>query len=729
MNVLEIEVNGGFLDLTERTFRLELVNSMFVNDVFQGDYSFPYSVSATQNNTNLLKQVNYIEKSDKIVEYTCTLYLHGLPRFTGKLKVTRSTINTIWFTIHTGIRALNNIDKKIKEIDLGPDILLGNTQAELLANAKAATQNGDWKQYPYVFVPFNAPNFFNGLNPDYLGVVNRVNSTTGNLLANDFLTVNNKYLFVPWIFLFYFLDRIFKAERLVPSGSFWNDPEYSKILLFNNKSIDTRSEKRNLLLIGRNFKSYNTDNEKIEFDLGINCFDSQGNYDFTNQEYTITEAGTYSIKYRLECYPQRAGITPSFFKIDGGSFVFVFDNIEYNTLRQSATRFSNKSDWVILNLEFKIVAGSGHIGKTFYLKYNRPTSFNQGGSYIDMKGGYNETSLQHTWMQVNRLDELAVAPQKLIKFSNHIDDTTVGELLSEIKKWGVNFDFDFTNGKVNMDIADNLLRHGDEIDLNGKAEAIYEVDFQNKGKGHTISYEFSDEDKAKLKLKPELFAGEWNDYGYFPSVSKEGEWIIDKATNEIYIAKRDAVYGYWWENSGHNYADYLIGNGENKISLKIVPMLMCWADNEGGTANQNKALMPYYSGIGSSTLFGLGDNDFKMRLIFWRGLNNNGAAATQRGGNYVLASTGNQGANLQIYGQRSFRFDSTNFILNNCKNFLAVVNNSEVAEITITMSASDVHRVSGFKKMLVNNDLWLVKSISLFVSKTISTAKAYLYKI
>ena len=73
--MIEVEINNSFLDLGESTIRLEKNNASFITELFQGDYSFPFIIPATENNLRILGFVNTIELINRTIQLDGHLWL------------------------------------------------------------------------------------------------------------------------------------------------------------------------------------------------------------------------------------------------------------------------------------------------------------------------------------------------------------------------------------------------------------------------------------------------------------------------------------------------------------------------------------------------------------------------------------------------------------------------------------------------------------------------------
>jgi len=720
-----IEINGEFLDLNAAAVRLEKVNPFFIQDVYQGDFSFPFELPATEKNIRILKHVNSAEIINRVTEYTAWLYLNGAPHSKTKLTINKATSRSISAILNGGIKTLSTAELKLSEIDLGEDVNLGATPTEIAAIAKTATETGDWQQYPFVFVPFHAPNFYGDTNPDFNGVVNRVNPTNGNIYTNDPLSSLNTYTLAPWLFLFYILQRIFKAENLNPSGSFWRDAEFNKLLLVNNRALDIRPRDKATLVRTVNEQLFNSVFQIVEFDLdGIGTYDNIEGWDNTIDEYIIKTTGEHCVTVSLIINGFNGDWNIRDNKILGGIFFLLFDGsiITSGGGIAVSAKAHHKDKAYTVTMTHTFTAVGGDIGKTITVMFD-----NTGISGTPYAKVYEGSTFNVTIDANNQRP----APSSILSYKNFVPDITVGELLVEVKKMGVMFDIDFNKSSVTLETVTTLLKEASVNDYTAKFAPDVLLNFEDKGKGILISYDYENNENVFDTIDANKYIGEYLNTSDLPTPNREGDIAIITLTNEIYFTALDpTTLVFTWEKKGHYAPKYKIGKGESALQCKLAPVLMTFSENEGGTADQNKALMPYYPGQGSSDLFGLGINPCDLRFAFWRGLNNNGHATTPQGGLYVLASTGTLGKNFQTVGDYETALDKNTCIIRvNTEKLYLAINEGVVVEGDWYPDALDVYHMRSFMKMIINNDLYLTKNMSVAIGQRGTKAKAILLKL
>jgi hypothetical protein len=718
-SIIDIEVNGELIDLSESSIRLEKVNHLFVTEVYQGDYSFPFECPATEKNLRIFGFANLIDISNRIIDYEAYIRIYGIPQGKSKLKVSRGRKRGLTIVLSSGIKALKNSDKKIAELNLFPDYVLGNTQAAVMSKAKFISQQGNWSTYGFTFVPFKQTDFYNGTNPTFCGVVNRVDSTTGNISANS-LTSGNAYTIVPWFFLFYILDKIFKAESLTPSGTFWDNDELKKILLYNNYALDGNPVDTNTKVISTANQSFNAAFQVVQFLKGpTGSFDNIGGWNNSTFNYVIIKAGVFYIDIELQT--EIVNLVSYMGPYFSPTFWLVYNGVDV----ASFSFYGPPGTIQTKNLSFTLNATVGDIGKQLHLRFHLPVGATP----------YPSTVIKVLPNSFFAVTEDTLAPINLfdtrVVFKNHAPDITVSELLAEVKKLGVSIDIDFQNGKIAMEMVDQIVNSEQIKDWSKYASNDYSLSFENKGKGVTIGYEFKDEEKSEIVIDPAKFKGEYFTFEDLPNPSKQGNYAIVTLTNKVYQVVKVGSSSYnTWQEIGNNYAPYVYGAGESVLKCRLAPMLMCVSTNESGSTDENTALMPEYIGIGSSALFGLGVNPYSLKIVFYRGINQMGPSVVQKGGIYSLASSTIHGINKNVVGEYGFRLDNTTGIIRKlCERFYIAMTNAEEVERDLSLDAKEIISVKSTSKINIDFNVFLIKNLTTSITKNVARVKGVFLKL
>lgn len=716
--IIDIEVNGGLLDIENTSIRIEKINSFFTTEFYQGDYSFPFNLTATPNNLKLLGYANSVDLSERPESYSATVYYYGLPELKCKLKVTGATRRSISVVLNGGIKALNSADKKVSSV-MPADFVIGNNPIDVKNLATLASKQGNWQTYGFTFVPFYQPNFYDGKNTAFNGVVNRVDSTNGDILLNSIVTTNNKYTLVPWLYVHFILKAIFDYESLTPEGSWWNDSELGKLLLTNNRCLDVRPTSYNTFLQRTTIQAFTADGQKLDFDLGpANTFDNTYGWDEAAKEYEIKQAGLINFNIALFAEVKSSATIPPPI-LNGGKFDVYYDGAIIKSIIITGAGFAEVQSVQKYITGFTINATGADIGKRIYIEYDHVSG--QSATYVEVSNCYFDAAYD--------ANNQPATTTQMIKWAEHLPDWTVAEFLSKLKTLGANFDFDFTNSAVKIDIASGLLDLYDAIDLSENCELEFELNTELIGAGTTIEFANGNENNVS-EYDAGKFIGEWNDPSDLPSPTKEGDVYINGLTNELLEVVKGSGGLNEWQVKGYYTPNYKIGRGENTLSSSLAPVYMCLANNENGSGAENSALMPYFSAKGSSSLFGTGIDAVEPKLVFYRGINESGPVKVPRGGVYPYAGTGLLGINKNTVGKYCFRLDKAESILRMAnERLLTADTENPVLEQNMAITPILFRKLKSYSKVIIRHNVFIIKSISNEFNRKTARAKAYLLKL
>lgn len=720
--MIGIEINQQFLDLGDESIRLEKVNSSFISELFQGDFSFPFTVSNTENNLKLLGFSNIIEIVNRKIEIDCYLWLFNVPYTKSKIVVSAATKKTIRINLTGGIKAMKIADKSLKDLNYGPDYILGPNLSLMLNTVKAISQETDYTQYGFTFVPHENPDFYGSNNSDFCGVINRQNSVTGDFLFNNTF-IGNRYALVPWLYLFFILTKIFEDEGLTPSGDFWTDPEMQKLLVYNNYALDKPNEDDNCYVIANTTYAYNTTTRLKLFKGPPTTFDLANGWSNSAFEYTILQAGDIVVdvvvfaEVDLRNTFYFGQYIPHFnLYIDG-----VFTGEQLNFPSQGVGQFSR-------SISYQFTALVGDIGKKIYLNNIVDPV------YLPLTGLIFNV-LPASYMLVTNSSEQLNIFDKKVTYKNHVKDISVSEFLSEFKTIGVHIDFDYNNASVKLNYDKNYINSNTAKDWTDKAINEFELNFEDKNKGFKVNYNFGSSDKqVEANFKKYLlsnFKGTFPTYKNIPYPTVQGSIIAVENSNQLYITSPSGTgTGYVWTYFSDNYYSLILGNGEKENFSKIAPMFMNFAENEGGTASQNKCLIPSSKQSGSSQMFGMGESDYDLRFVFLRGINQSNSLVTPEGGVYIYAGTSIYGINGDYVGNYDFNLNSEKGIIPQfVLKFLEALTNSELIEQEVRLNELDILNINVKDKIAIDGIYYIIKNVSIPISKQLKNCLAKLLKL
>lgn len=109
-------------------------------------------------------------------------------------------------------------------------------------NHMDAVAAGSYPDYDYAFFPLNNPSFYGDAKPEYLGYVNYHNGTQFNANQSGGVSgIGFVSPVTPFPYLLSVLKYIMEENNLKMTGSFVEDSEIKKVVIYNNYSIDRRA--------------------------------------------------------------------------------------------------------------------------------------------------------------------------------------------------------------------------------------------------------------------------------------------------------------------------------------------------------------------------------------------------------------------------------------------------------------------------------------------------------
>ncbi|RYD78050.1 MAG: hypothetical protein EOP53_11900 [Sphingobacteriales bacterium] len=242
--MISIEINDEILDLTPGTsIRFELVSPLFNINYITAAYTFPFTLPLTPRNKRILGFPHIINnKSSLTKKHTVRIKVldHA---FDGILVVNRTGKRDISVSYYSQEKSFASVieKKKLGEMSLGGVRHFGATTMDIVNHAKATT-TGTIKDYDYVFFPYQNPDFYGDLNPDFDGIVNKWDFVNNTFYSNatSYFTQPNHYNLSPCIYAFYLLRQCFEEHGITVKGSIFTDEELMQLVIYNNYALDKK---------------------------------------------------------------------------------------------------------------------------------------------------------------------------------------------------------------------------------------------------------------------------------------------------------------------------------------------------------------------------------------------------------------------------------------------------------------------------------------------------------
>ncbi len=731
--MIRIVLNGIDLDTSETSLRWESVNSLFEDNALQSDYSFPFILKYSDNNMRALGFSNKADVPTDSVVFPVLLYIDS-KSIKSQLIINGTGKNGFNVNIAGGINGLLNSEKKLNELNYMPETN-GIIDLGVSFGNMAIYQEVDWK-LSIAFPPHYNPNFYGASNPDFNGIINKMDATVGNFLTN---TTINEYAFVPFLYIHYILKTIADENGLSVSGTYWNDPELASALLYNNYALDKAEDQGAIVKTGYDrtwtwssvwnivtgvlLVSHSPDSSVIiQFsDFYSGCSNIEGNFHNSDFKYYIPSSGDYAAKFPVRIntsagYPRSAQIQ-IIYKYAGVETIIGYE--DYISTTVGGIRSFN-----VLG-----VIESASAGGEIYAKLKNTTGDVFAPNTV---GTYYGPNLQIEWtvkydgqITIYRYDTSFNIMDQYVNLKNHLPDLTVPDFLKAVKNYAqceISIDWDEHNMQINL--AEKIISDKPAVDLTELADPNFEQIFDEKNKGYILTYDFGSNDELiQNNFKPydkKQLLGEFINQSVTGTIPT-GSFIIAKDKNKVMQWDGTA-----WIEYSDNYYPITVGKGMRERKIELAPMLMTDTQvNYSATSDTQDVIciMPTIKEIGSSILFDLGINPPSLRMVFMRGKITPGTF----GGNYIYASSTNYDINGNKCGNYTLKMEGEDGWYKRFleKIFLAI-DNSAVFEYLIILPVSYL-KYKG--KVQIKNVNYLVKNISMSIGSTIKQSVVKLLKL
>lgn len=735
--MIGIQVNGQFLVIDKSSsIRIEKNYPALFQGLFQGDFTFPFTISA-EDNYQTLGFANIPSASNKVITFDCYIYLFGLPYQPAILRITKTTRIKFQINLVSGIKILKTAPKLLSEINLGDKTYLGKYPDEIASKATIISQDLDYTHFGFTFVPHINEGFYGDANPDFKGVLNMVNPNTGDIYYNT-VGGGNKYSLVPFFYLHFILKKIFDEEGLTIKGSFWTNSEMKKLLVYNNKSLDSLNEIGGSKIILTTNQNYNQSyfngfslttqylaRTKVPIIKGpSNTYDEPLAFNNTTHEYEILQEGLYTFTIEADVKINIVNIRLGIFVNDkwiGG--------IDENS--GLSTTLTHNIFSVTYNAAIADIGKKAYLGvQRTYFPYTGDPILSTTWTFITINNGATVTVNQSNSTNINLFSRY-VYPNK------HMNNLTVESLLLAIKQLGIELTFNTTENSVSLDFITDKINSTTTEDWTSKAVNDFETNLDNYNKGYLVKYGFPENDSLTIdNFKAIDINNNIEDFMTFsdlPPISSAGQTAFVKNLNQYFISVYDqyASPQYFWKKFTDYYFTKKYAKGEQEINLSFSPMLMGMGKNlePGSNSTLETALMPASNSLGSSDMFGIGANDFSLQFCFLRGQNIIGGTPNDKGGNYIYASSTKYGLNGHVVGDFDFTLHLDSGFFKRFIDYIYELSaNGEETEMDFRLNAADILKLSEYFKVSVDGITYLLKTITVMAGQTLKLSRAKMIK-
>lgn len=690
--MLKLTISGRQVDT--RGIRLSLnLNSSFPFDPtstrIEGSYAFSLKLPATQNNKEIFSYPHRIEKQgDLSAEFEGELSFNGRVWFRVLVSVTGAGDQTLSCNVKIGSGYYGSLikDLTLKDIDWDP-VSLGTTTQDVIDHADDIVE----KSYPdadYTFPMIYCPRFYEDeegeerqVAPLYNDFINEYSHGFG-FQANyyDNTGIYNKYTLVPMPYLLAVLKRCFTYFDYKASGSFFLDTEISKLIVYNNYSLD-EIIKRYYVRAQVTASQYFTPSGGVLFgdDSTGDNEDEDGCFDVATGEYTIQEEGLHRVYCELTMrHLTAAAGDEGFYHLrvffDGAQVEVTLDSV-FNT------------DPFTVTVEHSAYYSAAQVGKKFTIQVLFQNEFEPNP----------EGSVTAGYLTVNNISKSSVnIYKKEIDLANHLPEITIANFLKSCEKLGAVFGFDHRKKQVEVSMVTDILQQLIKQEYSSTAvKSTRQVGF-GEFTGFTLKYDWSSKDEYTQEnfndYVSDNYIGAYDTYDDLPVPDGSNKVALISSLNQLYIYLPDDEGTLSWQFMSDNFYDKLIGDGYTEILYDFTPLTMYL-----GTSDY---VYPKISQRGSSPAFGVGVNEFDFHLLIYHGLQPN----------YPLASSTKYDYQGNAIGSLELTLASIH------SNFLQVyyqwlLTRARPFDIEVYLSATQLKDIDLLEKVRIFNANFLMKSL------------------
>ncbi len=691
------------------TLSLERNNPLFATELLPGDWSLPFTVPDCPTNDiifNLPKDIANIYPFE--ADYNAQLYIGDKLYSNGRINVTRTEKGRYNLVFGNEISRLKSAieGKKLNEFDYGGVRTFGTTSDDIIAHAKD-TVLADPLVYDYVFPTIYNDTFYGEAqvnNPYYLLMLNVYNAAGAAFKKNVIVTTEsaaNKYALAPQPYLQYIIKRIFAAAGFLLAGDFMNDSEMKKLLVYSNYAIDKKTavthHSKAILSTG-----YTDDSGLVIFDNDSTGGGTDLDNDYNNAtgEYTIPEAGYYTIKAVID-------LTQILPRVND----LATDRIDYTiTLKkngstvETAAFFSFWDTPYTINKTFSGYFTAPDIGAVLTIEFSVTITPLFGGTTpFTVNILPNTTYVDFTVLSQSELNKF----NNDINVANHVPDMLATDFLISI--FGtllIKMKPDAATNTINLNYADKAVKATSHNDLT-KIARPYPTIEKVKPTGNTYNFTFPSSDKYTA-----------NNF-----IAQTGKEVLTdaltlqslpaaKPNSIIHILNSNRIYAsvyntgtllYEWVYVTDNYFPLKKGDGTVEVKPNLSPLIMAVE-----SVLSVLELVPAIGEPGTSLFFANGlQPEKEIRLMFYRGMQPNAAAD-----NYPLATTTMYDYAGNIIGTVNLQWDGDNGLYNTFhKAFFEFFTKARLVTHTIDFTPDYFTDIDMFEKQLIDRQLYFINRI------------------
>jgi hypothetical protein len=668
------------LDTSNVKVQMNLLNAALQDGFITGSYSQDVMLPFSPVNDRFFQSAKFVQTRKKIRMFEDIQFIFkGMPKLKGFLILKKITQNGYQcsFSVNGFLQSIFEIN--LRDIDYGADIVMGSTTDEVRAFAKATT-TAAYPATPCVFMPLKNENFYGDANTNYGGMINDWSRSQQSFAKNNNDVFFNRFAMVPFFYFHFILNKIFDHIGYRVKGSFYNHPEFRKLIVYNNHALDEMRE--------AGYFRASTVNQVFDSEFNTLAVDLLPEEDEDNR-FISTPSGRYSTEEGKN-YTIKA--------------TFYIDRDTSGSI--TVSMLQNGSNLALHT--FESITASGNV-------FLEATAVGTAGGDLSLWITCQPAAKPFTYTAVMEVfqDETVNQFSTTITPSNHVPNITLNDFFKAITTLNVKFNFDFQQKVVEMNFCEDVFK-GPAIEMGSKMLKGFEIEFPEH-QGFKFDFDFKDDALiSDLSLQDvEIDMVVTHRSALPPAAENKGKIALVLADNRTYTAGAKRLNQ--WAPTTHHHPQPEFGKGANQIKPLWAPMMM-WSEDD--------VLYPWIRQQGTSRAFGI-ENEFPFRLMFYRGLQSTTL------GNYPLATSFNYAGNGTRIGNISLKWSGEDgLIALFWQKWIKFIMNTEMLTQDMDLNVVDVGDANFDQKHRLHENEFLLKSLKiLYNSQSLEIARAEYLKI
>jgi len=601
-----------------------------------------FNVPANPLNDSILNFSRFIEVSNKIKVYENVIIFFGVVSQKGKmiLKTTSNDSFKVSFTFN--ILPIGYRDKMLNNLSYANySIGIDGDTATIIANAEAHSQ----MSYPatdFVFPPIYNPDFYdNDINSRFDDYANRYRAGfVTNFESAGY--IYNKNALIPNFYLLSILETVLQNGNLQSQGTFFNDANIKKLLVFNNFALDYISFDEYAVKASTSVgvEIYESNPTNDFFPLAFtNKIDNDNRFNIVTSDYDVAVPGFY--KFTLDFFLKIEEPYPQYLSM--GLFVAILkDNVVISTLFDDF--YPSDYDWHEYISEFSLYIDD--ITSVYTLEIypfhiaGASESFPAPCYYKDAIYTINPAS--HNNVNTFSGD---------ITTSNHVPKISVSEFINNlVRMFSLAVFFDNNGEYVSFDKFEDIIVSDNYLDLT-EYYVLDSEEIELNSDTYAIKMELAGNANSQSVDNYTLLGSIFSSNVPAPTDTNQLYYVID-ANKFILSYFNDVYFTYHWMT----YRDDFENINENVIDAKNVDIKISTLPNLNIKSTPqasygNNARLHSDAKITSLAL-GTGINPFSFQLFNYHGFVTNGGVNKPMASNTHFDSYGNDlgGLSLKLNG-------------------------------------------------------------------------------